>query len=102
MPPPVVQFIGGAQSFIMWTETASGATNPGLSFFAKVGIHRGAAKLAEKVDPFPQDQNLSAQFRPNVPAPVRSPRSATRSTSSTTCSTPTRRRSSPARASGSR
>lgn len=69
MPPPTVEYIGGGQSFILWTETRSGDTNPGLSFFAKLGIHRGGAKLEERIDAFPQDQTSSPQFRPNIAAP---------------------------------
>jgi hypothetical protein len=68
--PPVVQYIGGSQEFIMWTELSGGGTNPGLSFFSKVGIHRGAAKLAESTDAFPQDQARSPEFRPRVAAPA--------------------------------
>jgi hypothetical protein len=71
--PPVVNYIGGSQEFIMWTELKGGATNPGLSFFSKVGVHRGGAKLAESIDAFPQDQGQSPEFRPVVAAPVPAP-----------------------------
>lgn len=71
--PAVVNYIGGSQQFIMWTQLPAGKTNPGLSFFAKVGIHRGGAVLSEQIDAFPQDQRRSPETRPVVAAPAAVP-----------------------------
>ena len=71
--PAVVNYIGGSQEFIMWTELKGGATNPGLSFFSKVGAHRGGATLAERIDAFPQDQAQSPEFHPIIAAPAAVP-----------------------------
>jgi hypothetical protein len=68
--PAKVEYIGGGQEFRMLTGLkTAGFTNPGLSFFAKVGIHRGAVKLAESIDAFPHDQSRSPTFETNIAPP---------------------------------
>jgi hypothetical protein len=67
--PPVVRYISGAQRFIAWTRLRAGFTNPGISVYMKIGIHRGANKLADRTDAFPHDQNASPEYRVGVAAP---------------------------------